>query len=133
MRCFARDLRAYDHPRQAALSDPLLGSRNEFCPDARASAGVRDDKPADLTVGFHLQMVHDAHVDPADYGAIAIRHENDTIRQMRIVANSFFHCGGGDGVAEFAAQFRYRFGIGDIDGTYLNIHAPTLAWLVRRA
>ncbi len=61
--------------------------------------------------------------------AITARDENDAVRQKRMVANSFFHCGDGGWVAEFAAQRCYGFGIGDIDGTYLNIHAPTLAWV----
>jgi hypothetical protein len=58
-----------------------------FRPELQVPAGVRDDKPADLTVGFHLQMVRDTHIDPADDGAIPARHESDAIRQQRVVAN----------------------------------------------
>jgi hypothetical protein len=84
---------------------------------------MRNDKSADLALGFRLQMVHDAHVDPADHGIIAARHENDTVRQKRKIANPLFHCGGGNGITEFVAQRGYRLGIDGFDRANLNLRA----------
>lgn len=123
VRRFARYVRSDDDLRHAAFSDPLLSSRYEFRADARASAGMPDNEATDHAVRLNLEMADDAYVDPADHGSFATGHENDTIRQKRVTSNSVFHCGEGNRVAEFATQPCYRFGIGNIDGTYVYLHS----------
>ena len=67
MRCFAGDLRPYDHLRDAALPRKLFRPQNELPADPCAPKTIGDHQAADLAVGLSLQVVNNADVDPPHY------------------------------------------------------------------
>lgn len=118
----AGSARTHDHVRNALFFRPLLGFGYELAADAGAAVRFCYNQAANFAIGFALQVVTDAEVNPSDervhHAGKCLGQASDVhnvVRPALQLYNALRHGFRRHGIAEFTAQLSNGSGVRDGD------------------